>query len=153
MARRTEPFTARQVESYLLAEGFALTRQTGSHTFWRHADGRQVPSTDPNHCDEVDAVLGRKIADGLGVTIHELRALFGHQAQPAKASRKQATSAGWSYKGPNVHDLVVGMSRTLHSIDTDGACFHASDSARAELQVMAGRLKQWHARNKGKVAA
>lgn len=150
MARRTEPFTPRQVEHYLHVNGFTRTRQTGSHTFWVHQDGRRVPCIDSGSNATIDAVLGKKIADALGLSISELRQLFGYTQTNAQSSRKRATSAGWSYSGPNVHDLVVGMSRTLMAIDTDGACFHAADTQRANLQELASRLDQWHARNKGK---
>jgi predicted RNA binding protein YcfA (HicA-like mRNA interferase family) len=34
--------TARQLSSALLADGFQLQRQKGSHRHYRHADGRRV---------------------------------------------------------------------------------------------------------------
>jgi predicted RNA binding protein YcfA (HicA-like mRNA interferase family) len=34
--------TARQLVSALLADGFALQRQKGSHRHYRHSDGRRV---------------------------------------------------------------------------------------------------------------
>ena len=39
---RLRSLTARQIHAGLLADGFALARQRGSHRRYRHPDGRRV---------------------------------------------------------------------------------------------------------------
>jgi len=39
---RLRSLTARQLSGALLADGFILRRQSGSHRFYRHSDGRGV---------------------------------------------------------------------------------------------------------------
>ncbi len=39
---RLRSLTARQLHTALLADGFLLVRQRGSHSRYRHADGRRV---------------------------------------------------------------------------------------------------------------
>lgn len=156
MARRIEPFSAKQVDAYLRSIGFVVVRQTGSHCFYQHQDGRMVPLPDPGSNHVIDAVMGKKIATGLGVTVQELRQVFGYQPSAPRASKGRTGTPGGTkatYTGPDVQHLAVEISKTAQLIHSSGACFHASEFAKAELYGLHAKLRSWHARNKGKVAA
>lgn len=63
----------REVEALLLALGFVVVRQRGSHRQYRHADGRCT--TLPFHAGrDISPILMRQIAHGIGVTIDALLA-------------------------------------------------------------------------------
>ncbi|HMO25934.1 MAG TPA: type II toxin-antitoxin system HicA family toxin [Tepidisphaeraceae bacterium] len=61
----------RQVVSLLVARGFVLARQKGSHMQFRHPDGRAT--TVPDHGGrDISPSLLRQIARDIGVTPEEL---------------------------------------------------------------------------------
>lgn len=61
----------RQVIALLLARGFVVVRQRGSHVQLRHPDGRAT--TVPDHAGrDIAPVLLRKIARDVGLTADEL---------------------------------------------------------------------------------
>jgi predicted RNA binding protein YcfA (HicA-like mRNA interferase family) len=61
----------RQVIALLLARGFEVVRQRGSHVQLRHPDGRAT--TVPDHGGrDIAPVLLRRIAKDIGVTPEEL---------------------------------------------------------------------------------
>lgn len=63
----------REVEALLLALGFVVVRQRGSHRQYRHADGRCT--TLPFHAGrDISPILMRQIARDIGVTIDALLA-------------------------------------------------------------------------------
>ena len=67
--------TARDFQAVARKLGFALTRQTGSHERWNHADGRAV--TIPIHGGrEIGPPLYFRILRQLGVNENEFRALL-----------------------------------------------------------------------------
>jgi predicted RNA binding protein YcfA (HicA-like mRNA interferase family) len=153
--RRTEPYTARQVDKYLRAKGFVIVRQTGSHVFYQHDDGRMVPMTDPGSNHVIDTELAKKIAFGLGIPIAELRSDLGYI--PAKNTTTKTRQANGhpqvQYTGPNVQALAKSIVEIAIAIHRSGDCFHSSDYAKAELFALESKLHRWHARNKGKAAA
>lgn len=57
----------REVEALLMAEGFAMVRQRGSHRQYRHADGRGT--TVPFHSHDISSTLLRKIARDIGMPV------------------------------------------------------------------------------------
>ena len=57
----------REVEALLIAMGFALVRQRGSHRQYRHADGRGT--TVPFHSHDISPTLLRKIARDIGMSV------------------------------------------------------------------------------------
>jgi len=59
----------REVESILIALGFVLVRQRGSHRQYRHADGRAT--TVPFHAYDISPSLLRKIARDIGLTLDQ----------------------------------------------------------------------------------
>jgi predicted RNA binding protein YcfA (HicA-like mRNA interferase family) len=63
----------REVESILLALGFVLVRQRGSHRQYRDADGRAT--TVPFHAShDISPSLLRKIARDIGLTLEQFLA-------------------------------------------------------------------------------
>ncbi len=57
----------REVEALLMAAGFAMVRQRGSHRQYRHADGRGT--TVPFHSYDISPTLLRKIARDIGMPV------------------------------------------------------------------------------------
>ena len=60
------PYTARQIVAKLQRAGFVQARQTGSHLFLRHADGRQTFVA--MHRGDVPTGTFRKIVKQAGLT-------------------------------------------------------------------------------------
>ncbi|MCC6682919.1 MAG: type II toxin-antitoxin system HicA family toxin [Phycisphaeraceae bacterium] len=67
------PYTARQIVAKLQRAGFVQTRQTGSHLFFRHADGRQTFVA--MHRGDVPIGTLRKILKQTGLTEEQFRTL------------------------------------------------------------------------------
>jgi predicted RNA binding protein YcfA (HicA-like mRNA interferase family) len=61
---RLRSVTARQLTSALLADGFQLQRQKGSHRHYRHADGRRVTLSFHHSSDTFRPGTLRSMVDG-----------------------------------------------------------------------------------------
>jgi predicted RNA binding protein YcfA (HicA-like mRNA interferase family) len=67
------PYTAREIVAKLQRAGFVQTRQTGSHLFFRHLDGRQTFVA--MHRGDVPFGTFRKILKQAELTEEEFRRL------------------------------------------------------------------------------
>lgn len=67
---------ARAMEKFLLRLGFEISRQKGSHVFYRHADGRTT--TLPHHPGrDLSRPLIREILREIDVSIEEYTEIIG----------------------------------------------------------------------------
>lgn len=66
--------TAREIARALKRAGFTLVRQTGSHAFFRHADGRFVNI--PMHAGDLKTPTLAAILKAAGLSRAELRDLL-----------------------------------------------------------------------------
>ena len=68
------PIKPRELFKILRGLGFELARQRGSHTIWKHPDGR-VTVVPVHGNEEIGRGLLRKILDDMGVAPDEFDAL------------------------------------------------------------------------------
>jgi predicted RNA binding protein YcfA (HicA-like mRNA interferase family) len=71
VGERFPTVTSKQLVKVLKAHGFEKVRQTGSHLYLRHPDGRWT--TVPMHARDVGRGLTRKIIADADLTVDDLR--------------------------------------------------------------------------------
>ncbi len=74
MSPRLPTITPRQMVSIVEQAGFTFQRQKGSHTFYRHADGRWT--TIAIHSKDLPRGTMKKILKDIGMSEDELRKLL-----------------------------------------------------------------------------
>lgn len=94
ISHQIEAIQPREMYNYLRSLGAHPVRQRGSHVTMRLVSGKEVPLPDPggNGRHPLTTLVAKRIANGLGLTLRELRAEFGIAAQSRRATRNGAPS-------------------------------------------------------------